>query len=150
MLFESLSAAPAVVHCPREDAGPSGASQRGPAAAEAMAAMRERLEQAFDAHPTLAADAPVARADPAGPADAVRYVAAAREAGVLPPRAEATLTALLAERLRTAETPVDARHRAERAIEWALLAARRRGWASVSPETAADADAITPAPKPGA
>lgn len=110
---------------------PAGAALRGPAAADALAAAREQLERAFDADPSVAATTPVAPSEDPGPADGAAYLARAREAGVVPAGAEAALAPLLAERLRTAETPVDARHRAERAIEWALLAARRRGWGAV-------------------
>ena len=102
------------------------------AAAEAVAALRERLDDALD--DALAADAcggvPATDADPAAAARSASaaYVACAQAAGVLSDAAGAALLDPLAARLRTAETTVEARHRAERALEWAVLAARRHAW----------------------
>lgn len=74
---------------------------------------------------------------PQAVADAVPAVASAAEAlaaahahaaGLLSHDAGVALVALLNDRQRTDETAVDAQHRAERALAWAVLAARRHAW----------------------
>lgn len=112
----------------------------GPArTADELAAARLRLEQALAAGDCDAA--PAEEADPAAAARAAAaaYVTRAQDAGVLSDAAGDALLGPLAERLRTADSTVEARHRAERAIEWALLAARRHAWREGRPALGADA-----------
>jgi hypothetical protein len=116
---------------------------RGPEAAEALRAAREGMERALDAALDEALDAARAgpadatpdatpdatRAEPPEPASVADVVIDHIEAaGVLAPDAAEPLRGPLAERLRTAETAVEMRQRAARALDWALLAQRRRAW----------------------
>lgn len=96
--------------------------------AEALAAARVRLERALESCPCVAAPGEQPDPDHAAREISAAYLARAREAGLLPAEAGDALLRPLAERLRSAGTPVEALHRAERALEWMLLAARRHGW----------------------
>jgi hypothetical protein len=105
--------------------GAVGAPTRGPEAADALATARVALARTLD--DAFAAVRPAdAAPEPARTADAV--VDRAEAGGVLAPEVAGPLREPLAERLRTAETAVEARRRAARALEWALLAQRRRAW----------------------
>ena len=117
---------------------PAAVDARTGSTAEALAAARVRLEHALETCPCTLVPADEADPEAAARDASAAYVASAQETGLLPDAAAAVVLAPLAERLQTADSIVEARQRAERAIEWALLAARRHAWSDAPAAAAAE------------